>query len=128
VQVDAAVRPIVDDSGEIDPPTEDDAWWWTERGAPGSADTVYLAGHAIHNGDGVFAPLQQVQPGAQIRLDTTAGARTYRVDATATYDKWNLARYDEVWQAVPGRLILVTCFVVDGQPTDDNYLVYASLI
>lgn len=128
VHVDAAVLPIVDDSGEIDPPTEDDAWWWTERGAPGSTDTVYLAGHAIHNGDGVFAPLQQVQPGAQIQLDTTAGARTYRVDATATYDKWNLARYDEVWQAVPGRLILVTCFVVDGDPTDDNYLVYASLI
>ncbi|MXP21358.1 sortase [Gordonia sp. HNM0687] len=128
VQVDAVVRPIVDDSGEIDPPTEDDAWWWTERGTPGSADTVYLAGHAIHNGDGVFAPLQRVEPGAQIQLDTTAGSRTYRVDATATYDKWNLDRYDEVWQAVPGRLILVTCFVVDGQPTDENYLVYASLV
>ncbi|MFI8773906.1 sortase domain-bontaining protein [Gordonia sp. NPDC062954] len=80
------------------------------------ADTAYLAGQAIHSGDGVFAPLQQMQPGAQIRLDTTAGARTYRVDATTTYEEWNLTRYDEVWQAVPGRLILVTCFVVTGSP------------
>ncbi|GAB91477.1 class F sortase [Gordonia rhizosphera] len=128
VQIDAAVKPIVGSGDEIDPPTEKDAWWWTERGAPGSEDTVYLAGHAIHNGDGVFSPLHRVQPGAQIRLDTTAGTRVYRVDATATYDKHNLDHYDEVWRAVPGRLILVTCFVVDGRATQDNYLVYASLL
>lgn len=128
VGIDAAVRPIVDNSDEIDPPTDVDAWWWTARGRPGSTDTVYLAGHTLDDGGGVFAPLGKVAPGAQVQLDTTTGARLYQVDATAAYDKSHLDSYDEVWAAVPGRLILVTCLLdAQGRPTHDNLLVYASL-
>ncbi|NDK90057.1 class F sortase [Gordonia desulfuricans] len=128
VGIDAAVRPIIGTSGEVDPPTDDDAWWWTERGRPGSRDTVFIAGHTLDGGGGVFGRLRGVRPGAQIRVDTTAGSRIYRVDATAVYSKSELERYDEVWQSVPGRLILVTCRLdAAGGSTDDNLLVYASL-
>ncbi|MGV9669312.1 class F sortase [Gordonia sp. NPDC003504] len=128
VGVDASVREIVDTSDEIDPPTNDDAWWWTGRGRPGSADTVYIAGHTLDDGTGVFGPLGGVHPGAEVRLGTTAGDLIYQVDATATYTKSQLEQYDEVWQSIPGRLILVTCHLdADGNPTDDNLLVYASL-
>ncbi|WP_207844175.1 class F sortase [Williamsia soli] len=128
VSIDARVNPIDGGAEGIDPPNNDDAWWWTGRGEPGSADTVYVAGHAIDTGDGVFTPLHEVAPGAEIRLDTTAGSRSYVVQATVVYDKADLERYDEVWSAIPGRLVLVTCHLDEGHTTDDNYVVFASLV
>lgn len=128
VGVDAAVTPIADTAGDIDPPSNDDAYWWTQRGKPGTTDTVYLAGHTLDDGTGVFAPLQRSKPGETITLDTSSGTRTYRIDATASYAKSDLDRYNEVWASVPGRLILVTCHLDDGRPTEDNFLVYATMI
>ena len=33
---------------------------------------------------------------------------------------------DAVWAKVPGRLVLITCFVDDdGRTTDDNFVVFA---
>ncbi|GEE00334.1 hypothetical protein nbrc107696_07800 [Gordonia spumicola] len=128
VGVDANVAPISDTGSEIDPPSNDDAYWWTQRGKPGSNDTVYLAGHTLDNGTGVFAAVQRSKPGEKITIDTSAGKRTYRITATAAYAKADLDRYDDVWAAVPGRLILVTCHLDNGAPTNDNFLVFATLI
>ena len=128
VGIDAPVLTLPGGAGDINPSTNDDAWWWPDRGTPGSPDTVYLAGHTMDDGSGVFSALHGVTPGETVTLETTAGTRTYRIDATATYSKPQLDHYDEVWSTVPGRLVLVTCHLDDGHPTEDNLLVYATLV
>ena len=55
--------------------------------------------------------------------------RTYVVDATATYAKSQLTTTKDVWAIVPGRLVLITCFLYEGvDRSPDNFVVYAHLV
>jgi hypothetical protein len=53
----------------------------------------------------------------------------YQVVSTARYPKGTLADVAEVWQKVPGRLVLITCFQLDtGARSRDNLVVTAQLV
>lgn len=135
--LDAVVATTTSRAGVLDPPTLDSAYWVGEYGAPSrTADnTAYLVGHSASRGAAVFDPLfdqaaqvPRVSAGDEVVVTTAEGRLRYRVQATARYPKGELARTDDVWAKVPGRLVLITCFQRDdGRPSTDNLVVTALL-
>ncbi|NYE74754.1 sortase domain-containing protein [Microlunatus parietis] len=117
-------------TNELVPPETSRVYRWAERGRPGSdaGDTVYLLGHTVRAGGGVFDPLQHVELGQSIMVGTENGTLTYRVQATKMYPKNEIQRADEVYESVPGRLVLVGCYLnADGSKQDLNFVVFAQL-
>lgn len=124
-------------NGVVDPPTLDAAYWLSQYGAPSATakNTVYIAGHSWSHGSAVFnafsdAASQQgrVPVGATIVVDAGDGPLTYVVDATARYPKSQLTTTKDVWAIIPGRLVLITCFLHEGAGhSPDNYVVFAHL-
>jgi hypothetical protein len=110
--------------------------WWTGGALPGERyGGVVLAGHvdSMQYGAGVLAEMLTVQTGAVITLTGPGGrSQAYRVSAVRQVDKARLAAGTGAFdQAVPGRLVLITC----GGPFDrarhhyrDNVVVLASPI
>lgn len=134
--IDVAVGEVSPSGGVIDPPRLDLAYVIEPYGRPGSDNTTYIAGHSWNAGDAVFNPLLDVEQGLS-RLDTgdeievtTAGSTfTYAVTGTDRHPKGSLAGVDEVWEKVPGRLVLITCFQRnDGAASQDNLVVVAELV
>ena len=137
VGVDLPVLPLTPRRGVIDPPLLTAAYWITGYGAPvGSPDqarnTLYLAAHSAGRGSAGFDPLAgdargrgAVGPGDRIDVATATGTVSYTVQRTAEYDKDALPRASDVWQDVPGRLVLITCRY-DGGRSTRNLVVFAS--
>jgi len=125
-------------NGVIDPPTHDAAYWLSDYGAPSAkaTNTVYLVGHSWSKGPAVFnsftdAASQQskIPVGTTIVVVAGSGPLTYVVDATATYAKSQLTTTKDVWSIVPGRLVLITCFLHEGvDRSPDNFVVFAHLV
>jgi LPXTG-site transpeptidase (sortase) family protein len=115
----------------LDPPTLQDAYWVQCRAKPGtnSDGTVLIIGHAVAGGHGVFNDLPQAAVGDDVQLTTESGRLTYQIDHTANYDKnGSIQRAPEILERVPGRLVLVTCYLQPGDtPTDQNFVVQAEL-
>ncbi|HEX2073381.1 MAG TPA: class F sortase [Geodermatophilus sp.] len=138
VGLDLPVLPLTPRRGVIDPPTLTAAYWIEPYGAPvGSADradnTLYIAAHSAGRGDDGFGPLLTpdhrggaVAAGDVVEVRTPGGTVTYTVQRTARYARGELAGASEIWEAVPGRLVLITCFqrADGGQPTE-NFVVVA---
>ena len=110
------------------PPTSTEVFRWADRGLPGcpAKDTVFLLGHTVRAGGGVFDRLQSVQLGQEIVLKTKTGVIRYEVESTKLYDKETIDDRDHVYAAVPGRLVLVGCFLnPDGSTQTKNFVVMA---
>ncbi len=128
----ARIRPM--DAGDcpvLNPPTVDDAYWVGCRAMPGtdSDGTVIIIGHAVAHGQGVFNELPKLAIGESVQVATANGDLTYRVTRTATYGKHGeIQAAPEMRARVPGRLVLVTCYVIDGQSTEENYVVETKLV
>ncbi|MGV9409837.1 class F sortase [Nocardia sp. NPDC003693] len=103
--------------------------WWGESGVPGTdtKETVLVAGHNYSKRVAPFRSLRVVQPGDLVLLSTPNGVLRYTVERTTPLPKGSLLSQNELRDHVPGRLILANCDVVDGEPTDNNYLVIAQL-
>lgn len=60
-------------------------------------------------------------------MRTPNGTFRYTVERTERYGKDELAAAAEVWEASPGRLVLITCFQrADGRASTENLVVFAS--
>ena len=109
----------------IVPPMTADAYWLTPYGSPGSSDTTYIIGHSWEGRDSAFNHLsRQARPGDQLFVTTAAGPGTYTVTTVSTEDKYTL-RDSPIWDRVPNRLILVSCYTADLRGT--NIIVTADL-
>lgn len=139
VGLDLPLFPLSVPDGVIDPPLLTAGYWLQGYGAPtGSAkdadNTVYLAAHSTNRGSSGFDALLSadhrsaaVQAGATIQVSTAAGTASYTVERTARYDTDELATASEVWQDVPGRLVLITCLTPTSYaPTTEDLVVFAS--
>lgn len=124
--------------GVIDPPLLTAGYWIEPYGAPVGApgeatNTLYIAAHSAGSGDDGFDPLltadhrgSAVAAGDTVEVSTPQGAVTYTVERTERYAKDRLADAAEVWEAVPGRLVLITCFQrADGREATENLVVFA---
>lgn len=138
VGIDLPLLPLTPRRGVIDPPTLTAAYWIEPYGDPvASADqadnTLFIAAHSDGSGEHGFDPLLSpdhsrgaVGAGDVIEVETPHGTVTYTVERTQRYGKNQLASAAEVWEAHPGRLVLITCFQrADGRATTENFVVFA---
>lgn len=104
--------------------------WWGESGLPGTetTQTVLIAGHNYSKRIAPFRALRVVQPGDHVLLRTPNGVLEYAVQSAGPLAKGSLLAQNDLRKPVAGRLILANCDVVDGEPTDNNYIVIAQLV
>lgn len=109
----------------IIPPLTADAYWLTPFGSPGSTDTTYLIGHSWEGRDSAFNHLSsRAKRGDRLTVTTAAGPATYTVKTITTEDK-NTLKDSRIWDRIPNRLILVSCYTADLRGT--NIVVTADL-
>jgi hypothetical protein len=138
VGIDLPLLPLTPRKSVIDPPTLTAAYWIKPYGEPvASADqaqnTLYIAAHSDGSGKNGFDPLLApdhragaIAAGDVVEVETPQGTVRYTVERTQRYGKNQLAGADEVWEAHPGRLVLITCFQrTDGRATTENFVVFA---
>ncbi|WP_233488891.1 class F sortase [Blastococcus sp. TF02-09] len=134
--MDLPVLPLTPRSGAINPPTLTAAYWIEPYGDPvGDAaeadNTLYLAAHSTNTGRYGFDPLldedgdSTLGTGDVVEVSTPGGTVAYTVERTQRYDKDELPDAAEVWEAVPGRLVLITCTQEDGGRSTENLVVVA---
>lgn len=121
----------------LDPPTVPDAFWVMDFGTagPASGNTVYIAAHSSSVGPAAFNPLLDrgaadgaVHAGQKVLVTTPEGDYSYTVTGSARYVKTDILGARKLWEAVPGRLVLVTCFQYNYRAeSDQNFVVYAEL-
>lgn len=121
----------------LDPPTVPDAFWVMDFGTagPASRNTVYIAAHSSSVGPAAFNPLLDrgaaggaVHAGQKVLVTTPEGGYSYTVTGSARYVKTDILGARKLWEAVPGRLVLVTCFQYNHRAeSDQNFVVYAQL-
>jgi len=138
IDLDLPVLPHTPRGGAINPPTLTAAYWIQPYGEPvgaaGQADnTIYLAAHSTGTGEYGFDPLMEtdggggtLEAGDVIEVSTPQGTADYTVERTERYAKGELDDATEVWEAVPGRLVLITCFQRGaGRAATENLVVFA---
>ena len=138
LDVDLPVLPLSPRNGAINPPTLTAAYWLDPYGDPvGSAEeadnTLYLAAHSTGTGEYGFDPLMEpdgggstLEAGDVIEVSTPQGTVEYTVERTERYAKGELPGATEVWEASPGRLVLITCFQRGGgRASTENLVVVA---
>lgn len=118
----------------VNPPSNGFAYWISDYGpaGAGATNTTYLAAHSWNLGYSAFNGLMdiqagagRVQPGDTVLVTTPDGVTNYAVTGTAGYAKATLGQREELWEAVPGRLVLMTCFQLNDAGATENYIVYA---
>ena len=128
---DVAIHPLdldgeAQSSRTIEPPATKDGYWLTAFGTPGkgSGNTTYVIGHSWEGADAPFNHLSSTAAvGDRLDVETPAGTISYRVDSVTTYQKSGL-KDSPVWDMVPNRLVLISCFTED--PWGKNVVVIAS--
>jgi sortase (surface protein transpeptidase) len=138
LDLDLPVLPHTPRDGAIDPPTLTAAYWIRPYGepvaVPANADnTIYLAAHSTGTGEYGFDPLMAPDGGGStlaagdaIEVTTPDGTAAYTVDHTQRYAKGELPDATEVWEDVPGRLVLITCYQRGaGTAATENLVVFA---
>ncbi|WP_375385225.1 class F sortase [uncultured Microbacterium sp.] len=125
----------VPDDRRVNPPTPGSAYWIRDYSVLGNAatGTGYIAGHTYRGrGSAVFNPLfdhetreARIHPGDAIEVTTPEGVTSYTVTAVQNYDKAAVPDETELWQDVPGRLVLVACWYNGADPATANMVVYA---
>lgn len=112
------------------------AYWIRGFGiaGPEAKNTLYLAAHSWNNGYAAFNPLMDqrigsstAKAGQKLSVQTAKSSYSYTVAAVADYAKSNIVTEPEMWKAVPGRLVLVTCFQLNDAGANRNLVVYAQL-
>ncbi|NUS35220.1 MAG: class F sortase [Pseudarthrobacter sp.] len=127
---DVTVHPLDLDSAAqssrtIEPPATKDGYWLTTFGVPGSGsgNTTYVIGHSWEGADAPFNHLSSAAAAGDLfDVATAAGTISYRVEDVSTYDKSSL-KDSPVWDMVPNRLVLISCFTED--PWGRNVVVTA---
>lgn len=129
--IDVVVHPLDPSSADaasrtIIPPPTMDGYWLTPFGMPGegSVNTIYIVGHSWEDREAPFNRLSTMAAaGDRLTVATSSGELTYVVDEVTTYVKSGL-KDSPVWQVVPHRLVLISCYTDDLWGT--NVVVVAS--
>ncbi len=135
--LDLPVLPLTPAGGVINPPLLTAAYWIDSYGDPvstaGAADnTLYIAAHSTGTGEYGFDAVVEAEaadeglaPGDVVEVSTPGGTVDYTVERTERYGKDELATAAEIWEPVPGRLVLITCFQRAGKASTENLVVVA---
>ena len=87
-----------------------------------------MTGHTISTGGGALDDLEELEPGDGIRVRSASAATAYDVESVEIYAKGDIAEQAEELfdQAVPGRLVVVTCEDWTGEVYLSNVVVTAT--
>lgn len=129
--MDVTIHPLDPPAGDAEsrsivPPETMDGYWLTPFGTPGvgSSNTTYVIGHSWEGLDAPFNHLSSdAAPGDEFTVATKTGTLRYAVESVTTYTKSTL-KDSAVWDAVPNRLVLISCYTED--PWGKNVVVVAS--
>jgi hypothetical protein len=129
--IDAPIRPVGVDNGEMEvPPTAQVVAWYRFGPTPGHRGSAVLAAHVSWGGElGVFYHLRNLPPGAEIEVHFADSSvrRFYSVALTA-YDKTNLPVEQIFAREGEPVLTLITCggnFNPSIRRFEQNVVVYA---
>lgn len=115
----------------LNPPRISRVYWWSQSAKPGpDADgTAFVLGHTVRGSrHGVFDDLQDTKVGQTVTVTTTTARLQYAVTKVSQYPRDRLNKFPEVWRQVPGRIVLIGCFLNDdGSEQTKNFVVYAKL-
>ena len=138
VGLDLPLLALTPEDGVINPPLLTAGYWIEPYGAPvatpdQATNTLYIAAHSAGRGDDGFDPLltpdhsgSALAAGDVVEVRTPEGTVSYTVDRKQRYGKDELPGATEVWEAHPGRLVLITCFQrADGRNSTENLVVFA---
>ena len=104
---------MIDELGGFDPPELSTISWDTTipGGLAGTdaTNTLYLYGHSSVN-EAVFNDLQDVASGAVASVDTANGRLCYVEQKSLQLAKAEYKYNDELTDAIPNRLVLVSCY------------------
>lgn len=117
IGVDGAVseysQQMINARGGFDPPELSIISWDTtiQGGTAGtdSINTVYLYGHSWVD-EAVFNGIRVMKAGDVAGIDTANGTLCYVTQKTLTLDKAEYKHNDELTDAIPNRLVLVSCY------------------
>ncbi|MET3370232.1 UNVERIFIED_CONTAM: hypothetical protein ABIE34_003500 [Jeotgalibacillus campisalis] len=120
VGLDQGIVPLTPTAQELEvnaivPPHTPDAYWLSPYGMPGggSTNTTYVVGHSLEGGESPFNNISaRARAGDLLTVTTAEGQLDFRVDGVTTEYKETL-RDSKIWDIVPGRLILITCYAAD---------------
>lgn len=120
VGLDQGIVPLTPTAQELEvnsivPPHTPDAYWLSPYGMPGegSTNTTYVVGHSLEGGGSPFNNISaRARAGDLLTVTTAEGHLDFRVDGVTTEYKETL-RDSKIWDIVPGRLILITCYAAD---------------
>lgn len=128
--VDAPVLPILAPGGVLTPPSDpQELGWWADGARPGEfRGTALVTGHTVSTGGGALDDLEDLDLGDAIKVRSSRDETAYAVETVETLDKGDLADRAELLfsQAVPGRLVVVTCENWDGAQYLSNVVVTAT--
>lgn len=130
-EIDIVIHPLEPSGADqasqtIIPPPTMDGYWLTPYGTPGagSINTTYVAGHSWQDREAPFNRLStRAAVGDPLTVTTATGDVAYRVDSVTTYVKSGL-KDSPIWEVVPNRLVLISCYTDDLWGT--NVVVVAS--
>lgn len=129
LRVQAEVVPVEAPNDTLVPPTDpQQLGWWADGARPGAKrGSALVTGHTVHGGGGALNHLEDLTRGDRVVVRTDRGRIVYRVAQVRVYSKGRLAQDAEqiFSQAVPGRLVLITCEEWDGSQYLSNVVVTA---
>ncbi len=130
LDVDAEVLPILAPGGVLTPPSDpQELGWWADGARPGDRrGSALVTGHTVSTGGGALDELEDLDEGDRILVHSARKESDYSVESVQTLDKGDLADQAELLfsQAVPGRLVVVTCEDWNGVEYLSNVVVTAT--
>jgi hypothetical protein len=121
---------------QIVPPSFTSAYVIANEGtslADAARGTVYVAMHSLRNGAigpgnylyDVNTAKPKLREGARIRV----GNRVFAADGWVSIPKNQLPSREDIWNDVPGRLVIFTCLQLpDNSPSAQNFIITAKLV
>ncbi len=130
LDVDAQVLPILAPDGVLTPPSDpQELGWWADGARPGDPrGSALVTGHTVSTGGGALDDLEDLDEGDRILVHSARKESGYSVESVEVLAKGDLADQAELLfsQAVPGRLVVVTCEDWNGVEYLSNVVVTAT--
>ena len=99
--------------GVLTPPSDpQELGWWADGARPGDPrGSALVTGHTVSTGGGALDDLEDLDEGDRILVHSARKESDYAVESVEVLAKGDLADRAELLfsQAVPGRLVVVTC-------------------
>lgn len=136
VELDVPLGEVSEVDGEITPPGFGSVYIVRNRGVGlASADqgTVYAVTHSVRGGGvapgNALIDVRNKKAAVDVGSVIDIGDRQYEVTGTLRVGKGELPTTSQLWEDVPGRLVVITCLQnPQGKPSSDNMVVTAQLI